>query len=244
MDWFERLTGFRESSYAATRAKLEVEGRHLHSLVNGKSHDIGEFELPCSGLFVSARPPNGESGQLKVSVVTGDVREMHQAPEYAGALVQVASQFNVLEMTGPNVSPEEGVTRYVHDRTQGPACAIAAGAATIYRNYFLPVVGESGQTSTRQIDGLAEIGQALSVALGRSVETLWQMRNGYALCHQTGLEAISAHLPAPRRTRPSASARKCRRRCSARSSQSNDAPRAAARRVGCSRSGGRCGPPG
>ena len=41
---------------------------------------------------------------------------------------------------------------------------------------------------------LAAIGEALSGALGRSVETLWQMRNGYALCHQTGLEAISAHL--------------------------------------------------
>ena len=124
----------------------------------------------------------------------GDVRKMHQAPEYAGALVQVASQFNALEMTGPSVSPEEGVTRYVHDHTQGPACAIAAGAATIYRNYFVPVAGESGQTSTRQIDGLAEVGEALSAALGRSVETLWQMRNGYALCHQAGLEAISAYL--------------------------------------------------
>jgi hypothetical protein len=54
--------------------------------------------------------------------------------------------------------------------------------------------GDVGQTSTRQIDGLAGIGEALSGALGRSVETLWQMRNGYALCHQTGLESISAYL--------------------------------------------------
>jgi hypothetical protein len=195
MDWFERLTGFREESYAATRAKLKVEARHLHSLVNGESYGIGEFELPSLRTLrerVASRTRT--SGRLKVSVVTGDVRKMHQAPEYAGALVQVASQFNVLEMTGPNVSPEQGVTRYVHDRTQGPACAIAAGAATIYRNYFLPVAGQSGQTSTRQIDGLAEVGQALSAALGRSVDTLWQMRNGYALCHQSGLEAISAYL--------------------------------------------------
>jgi hypothetical protein len=195
MDWFERLTGFREESYAVTRAKLKVEGRHLHSLVNGQSYGIGQFELPSlRTLRERAASRTGMPGRLKVSVVTGDVRVMHHVPEYAGALVQVASQFNVLEMTGPSVSPEEGVTRYVHDRTQGPACAIAAGAATIYRNYFLPVAGDSGQTSTRQIDGLAEVGEALSAALGRSVDTLWQMRNGYALCHQTGLEAISAYL--------------------------------------------------
>jgi hypothetical protein len=54
---------------------------------------------------------------------------MHRAPEYGGALFQVASQFDALEMTGANVTPEDGVTRYQHDHTQGPACAIAAGAA-------------------------------------------------------------------------------------------------------------------
>jgi hypothetical protein len=167
----------------------------LQSLVNGKSYRVGEFELvPLQTLRERARSVGGPPGGLKASVVRGDVRKMHQAPEYAGALVQVASQFNALEMIGPSVTPEEGVTIYVRDRTQGPACAIAAGAATIYRNYFVPVAGDIGQTSTRQIDGLADVGEALSGALGRSVETLWQMRNGYALCHQTGLEAISAHL--------------------------------------------------
>jgi hypothetical protein len=195
MDWFERLTGFREESYEATRTKLNIEGGRLHSLVNGKSYGVGEFELvSLQTLRERAVAVGGMSGRLKVNVVTGDVRQMHQASECAGALIQVASQFNVLEMTGPSVSPEEGVTRYEHDRTQGPACAIAAGAGTIYRNYFVPVAGDVGQTSTRQIDGLAGVGEALSGVLGRSVETLWQMRNGYALCHQTGLESISAHL--------------------------------------------------
>ena len=37
------------------------------------------------------------------------------------------------------MTPEDGVTRYKDDPTQGPACAIAAGAATIYRNYFVPI---------------------------------------------------------------------------------------------------------
>ena len=45
MDWFERLTGFREANYEDTRAKLEVDGSRLQSLINGKSYGIGELEL-------------------------------------------------------------------------------------------------------------------------------------------------------------------------------------------------------
>ena len=37
-----------------------------------------------------------------------------------GALFQVASQFNLLEMVSPRVTPEDGVTRYQHDRTPDP----------------------------------------------------------------------------------------------------------------------------
>jgi hypothetical protein len=44
MDWFERLTGFRETSYDDTRAKLKVDGSRLKSLINGESYGIGELE--------------------------------------------------------------------------------------------------------------------------------------------------------------------------------------------------------
>src|SRR5438477_547006 len=110
-------------------------------------------------------------------------------PANKNALFQVASQFNLLEMTGPDVSPEDGVTRYSYDHTQGPACAIAAGAATIYRNYFADVDGHSGQQRRRQIDCLSDLGEAL----GNEGEALWTMRNGYALCTEKGLTAID-HL--------------------------------------------------
>src|ERR1700738_1231131 len=45
MDWFEKLTGFREIDYDDTRAKLMVEGNRLRSLVNDKDYGIGELEL-------------------------------------------------------------------------------------------------------------------------------------------------------------------------------------------------------
>lgn len=195
MDWFERITGFRELDYDATRGKLEVEQRRLHSLVNGQSYGIGSLELiSLQTLRERAQSGGGLPGRLMVEVVKGDVRMLHQAPEYADALFQVASQFNLLEMTGPEVTPEQGVTRYRCDRTQGPACAIAAGAATIYRNYFAPVGNSFGQTAQRQLNGLAQMGEALASATGQPIAALWQMQNGYAFCSQSGLRAIAKHV--------------------------------------------------
>jgi hypothetical protein len=195
MSWFERLTGFVEKNYDDTRGRLEVAGKQLRSLVNGKTFGIGELELASlQELRDRVGSERGERGRLRVTNVTGDVRRLHRAPEYAGALFQVASQFNLLEMIGPDVTPEHGVTRYESDRTQGPACAIAAGAGTIYRNYFAPVGAQIGQTAFRQLDGLADVGVALGSVLGRSVETLWTMQNGYAMCTREGLDAITEWL--------------------------------------------------
>jgi hypothetical protein len=195
MDWFTRLTGFRETSYAETQARLEVNGSTLRSTVNGKSYGIGQFEMPSLGeLRQQVAAGSGQTGRLRVSILTGDVRQMHQRPEFSGALFQVASQFNFLEMVGPSVSPEDGVTRYEHDRTQGPACAMAAGAATIYRNYLVPVGEHTGQTADRQLDGLRDLGDHLSRVLGCEVSNLWDMRNGYALASLRGLKLISDHL--------------------------------------------------
>lgn len=201
MDWFERLTGFQEGGYAEARAQLEVVGERLCSRVSGASYDIGGFELASlHSLRERAKEIARPSNQLHASVVTGDVREMHRSAENSGALFQVASQFNLLEMSSPDVTPEDGVTRYRYDRTQGPACAIAAGAATIYRNYFVPVAGASGQTAARQLDGLADLGAALSLGTGMPLQALWTMRNGYALCTERGLCAITEFLES--RTKP------------------------------------------
>ncbi|GLH79004.1 hypothetical protein SSBR45G_39130 [Bradyrhizobium sp. SSBR45G] len=196
MDWFERLTGFKEGNYESTRARLAVADGRLTSLVNGNSYRTGRLELPnLSELRSRARQSSCRTGRLRVSLVSGDVRTLHLSPEFAGALFQVASQFNLLEMIGPHATPEDGVTIYQHDPTQGPACAIAAGAATIYRNYFAPVRGQVGQTRDCQLDALEDIGAALRPRLPRGGE-LWAMTNGYALCTRTGLDTINALLDA------------------------------------------------
>ena len=197
MDWFEKLTGFRETDYEQTRARLEVDGENLCSRVNGARYGVGELELvSLQDLRERAASVGNRPGRLRSSIVRGDVGRMHQTPDNAGALFQVASQFNLLEMVSPTVTPEQGVTRYQGDPTQGPACAIAAGAATIYRNYFVPVEGGYGQTATRQLNGLADIGVALSGGLNLPIDELWTMQNGYALATKAGLDAIGEYLGA------------------------------------------------
>lgn len=128
MDWFERITGFSETGYDATRRQLKVEGHQLRSLVNGKSYRTGESLNSCR-YRICARGLNfggGFLGRLKVTVVTGDVRKLHLSLEYTGALFQVASQFNLLEMTSPSIAPEQGVTHLEMTMTgsMGP-CATA-----------------------------------------------------------------------------------------------------------------------
>ncbi|MEZ4281606.1 MAG: hypothetical protein R3F21_18525 [Myxococcota bacterium] len=199
MDWFESLTGFAEETgptgYRANRARLEVDGRRLRSKVNGREYNVGLLEL-ISLRELRARACTGTTvpGEPIIRLVEGEAGALHRLPENAGALFQVASQFNLLEMIGPDISPEAGVARYAYDRTQGPACAIAAGAATIYRNYFAAVGDSIGQTRTRQLDGFADLGMALAKALRARPDSLWRMENGYALFPEAGLERIAAYI--------------------------------------------------
>jgi hypothetical protein len=95
MDWFEKLFGFPELDYAQTRQQFKMVDGKLHSRANGKSYGVGALELvSLKTLRERAHAEPGPAGHLKVSLVRGNVRAMHSAPENAGALFQVASQFN------------------------------------------------------------------------------------------------------------------------------------------------------
>jgi hypothetical protein len=61
---------------------------------------------------------------------------------------------------------------------------------TIYRNYFVPVNGQIGQSAGNQIDCLAELGEKL----GNAGNRLWQMQNGYALPTHEGLAEVAQRL--------------------------------------------------
>ena len=185
--WFSRLMGFVERGPEHVRQRLALEGSTVRSLVNGAALDCGWLETPRLDELRALSRALPDLGPSCVSEVVGDVGAMHRDPRNAGALFQAASQFNLLEMVGPSVTPEQGLGIYSSDKTQGPACAIACGGGTIYRNYFAPVGGGLGQTADRQIDCLADLGAALGSGH-------YSMRNGYALASRAGLEAIGRQL--------------------------------------------------
>ncbi len=191
MTWFEQLTGFREDSPGQVRENMAVDGERLTSLVSGREFSCGRLETPSLGhLQDRVGCSNHPTGKLSVRELVANVQDLHADEANEGCLFQVASQFNLLEMVSPDVTPEHGVGIYENDFTQGPACAIAAGAGTIYRNYFAVISGQVGQSARNQIDCLADIG----VALGNSEQELWEMRNGYALASREGLIGISRRL--------------------------------------------------
>lgn len=119
----------------------------------------------------------------------------------------MASQFNCLEFVSARVTPEDGVTGYANDPTQGPACAIAVGAATVYRNYFArvgpdgllagapgsdEVLGSEdlddiseGQTEHQQLNLLATFQEALGDKMHLVV-----VRNGYTFSSKENLKEL------------------------------------------------------
>ena len=189
--WLEDLIGFTDASPVALYEKLVFDGERLTSKVNGRTCRCGRLETPTLAELrarVAALPP--APGELSVTECVDDAKALHRDPANAGALFQVASQFNLLEMLSPDVTPDHGIDRYDRDPTQGPACAVAAGAGTLYRNYFVPLDGQIGQTEARQIDCLRDIGDALDNRGNR----LWIMQNGYALATREGLTEIAERL--------------------------------------------------
>ena len=188
MTWFSDVFGFDETSPATVRQMTRVEGAWLVSTANGRRFHVGTLTTPSLAELreaTAALPPRGPCTRREV---VADVRALHAAPEAANAVFQVASQFNLLEMVSPRVSPEQGITGYEYDRTQGPACAMAAAPGTLVRCHWVPVGDQLGQTRDRQLDMLADV--AALLGSGR----MWEMANGYVLAGSDTLHAIGRRV--------------------------------------------------
>lgn len=187
--WFKNLMGFEEVSHENVQKNIVLDGENLTSIVNGKSYRHGTLELASLEDLRNRISLDEFSGKIQISEVVGNVMNFHRDADNADSVFQAASQFNLLEMVGPNVTPEEGIDIYENDKTQGPACAISCGAGTTYRNYLIPLNGKTGQTTNNQIDCLELIDKELG-----NQNRMWKMKNGYVIFTSEGLKQTNSKI--------------------------------------------------
>ena len=200
MDWFYDVFGFTEQGMGSIQRNITKDGMFLTCHAKGDTRvQCGRLEVPTlQKLREDAKEflhKNPAKTKTTLREVVGNVQHFHTDPQNKNAIFQVASQCNLLEMVGPSVTPEEGITGYYYDRTQGPACAIACAAGTLERNYLVELAKSDGsvqigQTENLQVDTLLDVGKLWN----NQNDSLWTMRNGYALASLEGLQHITQTL--------------------------------------------------
>lgn len=184
--WFRELFGFNETpgGFKRNQSHFKMHDGYLvcdSAVGPGKRMYVGPFTTPSLAELrerICMKPDTKESMQTACikfhnMAAPSGVVPLITDPANAGAVFQAASQFNALEMTGPGVTPGAGIAIYHNDPTQGPKCALACPAGTIFRNYLY---NEKGQ-GDEQLDCLADVG----ALLGNSNERIWSMKNGYVI---------------------------------------------------------------
>ncbi|CAJ1337144.1 unnamed protein product [Effrenium voratum] len=180
--WFEEAFGVQEGRYREMRSDFEAAAGLLICKPTGKMFQAGALRTPTlaelrSQLNTARQEGNGEyynSGTLKFSNVTSDSLSLHQDPRNAGSVFQVCSLFNCLE-TVDGYHPEDGITHYCSQATQGSASAIACPAATFFRNYFVHTTGQGA--GGRPVDLLEE----LSNVVQNDKNGYWTVKHGHCL---------------------------------------------------------------
>ena len=137
VNWFRELFGFEESgSYSKNQAHFSLDGDTLVCETApspaAKRMHVGPWSTPsvaelrerCGGAAGAAADDLGGLTFTHLADPVGVV-PLIANPDNAGAVFQAASQFNALEMTGPGVTPRQGISIYATDPTQGPKCALA-----------------------------------------------------------------------------------------------------------------------
>jgi hypothetical protein len=227
--WFKNVFGFDEN--AANFATTHKDSFHVKKnpkptesilmTVKGTEIDIGVFRyrsveelLKVASANPSARSVFGVDStrnNLKYYIMTSTSRAIHTNPSYHDSIFQVASQFNALEMVNSTTTPQEGITNYVHDKTQGPECAIMCPFGTLYRNYFcMPNASTSQQPEDKSVNGNPQIGTDGKSSGNNQINTLTELmkvdgcfkelrfQNGYIFVNDKDqLESINTYLSNP-----------------------------------------------
>jgi hypothetical protein len=206
INWFNALYGFEETvenchQYLSIVTEDDQIPK-LKSAYSDKKYRIGHFHTPTieelrqeAILLLGPRKRDIESrngseykdidGLCDFGVHTlciGDVLELHH--KYPKSTFQVASQMNCLEFSSPLSTPEDGITDYMYDCTQGPSCAIACSSGTVYRNYFaIPPTSRASQFNLLD---------ELEIHLDNATNQYWTVCNGYMNSTPEALARLNA----------------------------------------------------
>lgn len=180
--WFGKMFGFEETLPSIKKFLTVVDRADGKQVLKSSAKPeeefaVGDFQTPALKTLRMEGAALPRTGALKLShVAATDVFTEHHRPDNRDAMFQAASQFNCLEFASPSAVPENGVTGYMYDNTQGPACALAAAPGTVFRNYFCKMPdGTEGQTKHNQLNNL----DGVLKALGPEAAALIRVNNGY-----------------------------------------------------------------
>lgn len=112
------------------------------TLKNNDQYQAGKFRTPTvdelEEQIKKIPPPSSDkNNKMNIFVVENniDVGKQHLCAN-DDDIFQVASQFNALEMIDSSKTPNDGISIYQFDKTQGPTCALACLPGTFVRNYY------------------------------------------------------------------------------------------------------------
>ena len=210
IEWFEDLFGFKETeagvdacTNVTSKIKIndvgDLENVSKTSFTHKNNMHVGIFSTESvadlSDALYRSREFWPTDQKLTITHLNAEfgVGPLHQDPKNAGAVFQAASQFNCLEMKDPGVSPTAGISIYVNDKTQGPACALACPAALLYRNYLvkhtIDMADYIGQC-TQQINLLSDV----ETYIENKTKEYWRVTNGYLQTETTKLDEFNKLL--------------------------------------------------
>jgi uncharacterized protein (TIGR02452 family) len=174
--WFDKLYGpeFEQGTLDPIKGTMKPIKDWSDEKIQASAGNIGKFSTPSLEELRNLPVICGGDCTFRKTLKEIDIMQIIAANP--GATIQVASQFNCLEMVNFRVTPAQGVTRYYADRTQGPFCSIACGAGTVHRNYTHNRGSDNEEGQVHNASGLQD---ALKTEF--DVEPLFKVQNGYTM---------------------------------------------------------------
>ena len=158
----EDILGVKEREFRDSddllREALPAPSR-LRNRQTGQEWGTGTLEMPTLGTLRAQPISLGGAGRGFINVLCGandlskvDVGYLQAHPENQGALFQVASNFNGLELMNKHDSRAMSeVGNYVFDRTQGPFASISAAPGLLLRHYYPFWQADTSPQTWRQV---------------------------------------------------------------------------------------------